>query len=286
MECFCGVYLSRPRANHVNPPRGVEDPISAIFDLSDRVAQLAPTVRRMYRYTATILVLWIVLLFFVTLITFGHDLVLAILSVIGLIAGVIGLSLLRETDGFFRSFVLRHRAIRLLREADPVVKVPSGRTPVERLGRYLAQSSPAIESYLKEHPEALRYRVEYAGRGHPVAFELVVERPGSALWRLFGRGYPGFAVLARVGPEAPTTGDLARLAEDAQAVVGRLSAAPVRLILLRTGAIPLPEDVYEWAVGRPAFLSRGFARYRVATEIITELPDGTYDFVPYVLGVP
>jgi hypothetical protein len=270
----------------VNPPRGVEDPTSAIFDLSDRVAQLAPTVRRMYRYTATILILWILLLFFVTLISLGHDIVLAILSIIGLVAGGIALQLLRETDGFFRSFVLRHRAIRLLRDADPVVHVPAGRTPVERLGRYLAQSSSAIESYLKEHPEALRYRVEYPGRGRSLGFELVVERPASALWRLSGRGDPGFAVLARVGPDAPTTADLARLAEDAQAVVGRLAAVPVRLILLRTGAIPLPEDVYEWAVGRPAFLSRGFSRYRVATEIITEGPDGTYDFVPYVLGVP
>jgi hypothetical protein len=270
----------------VNPPRGVEDPISAIFDLSDRVAQLAPTVRRMYRYTASILVLWILLLGFVTLITVGSNLTIAILSVIGLVAGFIALSLLRQTDGFFRSFVQRHRAIRLLREADPIVHVPAGRTPVERLGRYLAQSSPAIESYLTEHPEAHRNRSEFPGHGRPVAFELVIERPAGALWRYLGRGDAGFAVLARLGPEAPTTADLARLADDAQAVVGRLSAAPVRLILLRTGTVPLPEDVYEWAVGRPAFLARGFARYRVATEIITEGPDGTYDFVPYVLGVP
>ncbi|MCI4324390.1 MAG: hypothetical protein L3K00_00660 [Thermoplasmata archaeon] len=270
----------------MSQPRGVEDPISAIFDLSDRVAQLAPTVRRMYRYTATILVLWIVLLAFVTLITLGSNLTLAILSVIGLIAGVIGLSLLRETDGFFRSFVMRHRAIRLLREADPVVRVPAGRTPVERLARYMAQTSPAIESLLKEHPEALRYRTEFSGHGSSIAFELLIEKPGGLLWRLAGRGDSGFAVLARLGPEAPTTADLAKLAADAQSIVSRLSAPPVRLILLRTGAVPIPEDVYEWAVGRPAFLSRGFARYRVTTEIVTEGPDGTYDFVPYVLGVP
>jgi hypothetical protein len=270
----------------VRPPPSVEDPISAIFDLSDRVAQLAPTVRRMYRYTATILVLWILIMGFVTLVALGGNLTLAILSVLGLIAGVIALSLLRETDGFFRNFVLRHRAIRLLREADPIVRVPAGRTPIERLARYLAQASPAIEAWLKEHPEALRYRAEFPGRGAPVMFELLIERPGSALWRWFGRGDAGFAVLARLGPEAPTTSDLQRLAADAQAVTGRLSAPPVRLILLRTGAVPLPEDVYEWAVGRPAFLSRGFARYRVSTEIITEGADGTYDFVPYVLGVP
>ena len=270
----------------MKPPAGVEDPISAIFDLSDRVAQLAPTVRRMYRYTATILVLWILIMAFVTLVTLGSNLTIAILSVLGLIAGVIALSLLRETDRFFRNFVLRHRAIRLLREADPVVHAPAGRTPIERLGRYLGLASPAIEAYLKEHPEALRYHVTFSVRGGPVAFELLVERPAGALWRWFGVGDAGFAVLARLGPAAPTTADLQRLSQDAQAVVGQLSAAPVRLILLRTGAVPLPEDVYEWAVGRPAFLARGLSRYRVTTEIITEAPDGTYDFVPYVLGIP
>jgi hypothetical protein len=270
----------------VNPPPSVEDPISAIFDLSDRVAQLAPTVRRMYRYTATILVLWILIMAFVTLVSIGGNLTVAILSGLALIAGVIALSLLRETDGFFRTFVMRHRAIRLLREADPVVHVPAGRTPVERLARYLSQTNPAIESLLKEHPEALRYRTEFTSHGKPVAFELIIERAGGFLWRLLGWGDSGFAVLARVGPEAPTTADLARLAADAQSVASQLSAPPVRLILLRTGAVPLPEDVYEWAVGRPAFLSRGFARYRVSTEIVTEGPGGTYEFVPYVLGVP
>ncbi|HKV90264.1 MAG TPA: hypothetical protein VJQ43_03600 [Thermoplasmata archaeon] len=270
----------------MNPPPAVEDPISAIFDLSDRVAQLAPTVRRMYRYTATILVLWILIMAFVTLVALGGNLTLAVLSVLGLIAGVIALSLLRETDRFFRNFVMRHRAIRLLRDADPVVRVPAGRTPIERLARYLGQASPAIESWLKEHPEALRYRAEFPGRGTPVMFELLIERPGSRLWRWLGWGDAGFAVLARMGPDAPTTADLTRLASDGQAVAARLQAAPVRLILLRMGTIPLPEDVYEWAVGRPAFLARGFSRYRVTTEIVTEGPDGTYEFVPYVLGVP
>lgn len=270
----------------MNAPPGVEDPISAIFDLSDRVAQLAPTVRRMYRYTATILVLWIVIMAFVTLVTLGTGIEIAILSILGLIAGVIALSLLRETDGFFRSFVLRHRAIRLLRDADPVVHAPSGRTPIERLGRYLPQASEAVAEFLKAHPEALRYHVSFPGRGGAIEFDMVLERPGSLWWRWFGVGDAGFAILARFGPEAPRTSDLQRLVADAQAVAGRLDAPPVRLILLRTGAIPLPEDVYEWAVGRPAFLARGFSRYRVTTEIITEAPDGTYEFVPHVLGVP
>ena len=63
---------------------------------------------------------------------------------------------------------------------------------------------------------------------------------------------------------------------------GRLS----RVILLRSGSVPLPEDVYEYAVGHPVTVPWGFRRERVTLEIISENPGGTYDFVPHVLGVP
>ena len=66
-QSFGGVYVAPVGADCVNTPPGVEDPISAIFDLSDRVAQMAPVVRRMYRYTATILVFWIIIMAIVAL---------------------------------------------------------------------------------------------------------------------------------------------------------------------------------------------------------------------------
>jgi hypothetical protein len=267
-------------------PSGVEDPISAIFDLADRAAEMAPTVRRMYRYTASIVVIWIVLTAFVTLVTFGSTPLLAVLSFFGLVAGVIALSLLRRTDRFFGSFVQRHRSIRLVRDADPVVKVPEGRTPVERLGRYLVQSSPAVESTIREDPAAMRYRVQLPATGAPRPFDLVVARAGGALWKSLGRGEGGFAVLARLAPETVTVEDLRRLEADAVAVAPQLPEAVARLILLRPKTAPLAEDAYEYAVGHPVVFHRGFGSYRASLEVISENPDGTYDFVPHVLGVP
>ena len=269
------------------PAPGAEDPIAGIFDLSDRVAEMAPLVRRLYRYTATILVLWIILMAIVLLLTLRPEtLFLSILAVLALIAGVIALGLLRRTDRFFRSFVQRHRAIRLLREAEPIVRIPEGRTPVERLARYLVSSNPAVERLVRETPAALQYRVTLPAGKREIPFDLAIVRPGSLWYRWIGRGDPGFAVLARLGPEAPARGDLGALEADALGVVPSLGAAPVRLILLRTKAVPLPEDVYEYAVGHPVYISRGLGRTRSTLEIITENADGTYDFVPQVLGVP
>ncbi|MCI4331447.1 MAG: hypothetical protein L3K19_06335 [Thermoplasmata archaeon] len=267
-------------------PPGVEDPISAIFDLSDRVAEMAPLVRRMYRYTSIVLLFWIVIMAVVALATLHGAFWLTILAVVGLIIGGLGFSLLRQTDRFFRLFVARHRSIRLVREADPRVKIPDGRTPVERLGRHLIDSNPTVDAFVRLDPSAVRYKVALPGAKRSVPFDLVIERPGGAIWKTLGMGDHGFAILARVGPEAPTVADLQRLEQDVSEVGHTLDALPVRAILLRTQPIPLPEDVYEYSVGHPAYVRRGGESYRVALEIVTEQPDGTYDFVPHVLGVP
>ncbi len=266
-------------------PAGVEDPISATFDLADRVAEMAPVVRRLYRYTAAILIAWIAIMAFVALIGL-RDPWLTVLAILGLVAGVIALTLLRRTDRFFRSFVQRHRMIHLVRDADPVSRVPEGRTPIERLARYLAQSNERVERWLAENPGALQYRVTLPAGGRTVPFDLAIVRPGGALYRAVGTGDGGFAILARGGPEAPTLEDLRRLESDAAAAAARLPGRLVRVILLRARPVPLPEEVYEYAVGHPFEVRRGLSVGRVALQVITENPDGTYEFVPHVLGEP
>lgn len=268
------------------PPPGVEDPISSIFDLSDRVAQMAPTVRRLYRYTATILVLWILIMAVVALSTFGSNILLAGLALIGLVIGGLGLSLLRQTDLFFRNFVQRHRAIRLVREADPVTRIPEGRTPVERLTRYLVEENPTVALAAGAKSDAVRYRISLPGRERSVPFDLVIERPGSWTWRMFGSGDPGFAIVARLAPAPVGLADLQQLESDVLETRAAFRGAPIRLILLRPQPAAIPEDAYEYAVGHPVLLGGRFARHRASLEIITESPDGTYDFVPRVLGVP
>lgn len=266
-------------------PPGIEDPISALFDLSDRAAGMAPVVQRLYRYTAAILAVWFVIMVVLILIGLGSGGFLSLLALGGLVAGVIALGLLRETNRFFRDFVQRHRWIRLLQDADPTAKVPAGRTPVERLGRYLAQSNPVIEALLRSAPEALRYRVGIPAGGHEIPFDLVLVRPGSAFWRLTGWGEAGFAIVARQGPDSPTLDDLRRLENDAIAAGRSLGGQLSRVILLRTASGGIPDPVYEYAVGHPIPLG-GARGPRATLEIITETPSGTYEFVPHVLGVP
>jgi hypothetical protein len=269
----------------VAAPRGIEDPISALFDLSDRAAAMAPVVRRLYRYTAAILAVWFVVMVILIVVGLGSGGYLSILALGGLAAGVIAFGLLRQTDRFFHDFVQRHRWIRLLQDAEPGAKVPAGRTPVERLGRYLAQSNPVIEAALREAPDSLRYRAGLRVGDREVPFDLVLVRAGSSWWRWTGFGEPGFSILARQGPDSPTIDDLKHLEADSLSVARTLGGRLCRVILLRGSTAPLADAAYEYAVGHPVELG-GSGGGRATLEVITENPDGTYDFVPHVLGVP
>jgi hypothetical protein len=267
-------------------PPGVEDPISAIFDLSDRVAQMAPRVRQMYWLSMVIVVFWVLLMLILLADGLAHSGALAILAFIGLGLGLLAGALLVQTNRFFRGFVARHRTIRLVRDAEPIVKVPEGRTPIERLAHYLSASNEKVGESLRENPDRLRYQVSWKAKGGDVKFDLAIAKPGGFRWSWTGGGEPGFALLARVGPESVKVDDLKKLEADLRSIVPRLPGQLARLILLRPKGSPLAEEVYEYAVGHPVMLRKALRRYRVNTEIITEGADGTYDFVPVVVGVP
>ena len=267
-------------------PPGIEDPIAAAFDLSDRAAQMVPTIRRMYRYTASALVLYLLIMIVLFLLAIAHDLFLGLLALGAIAVGIIALSLVRETDRFFRSFAQRHRVIRLFRDAEPAPKIPEGRTPIERLARYLATSNATVERWVREHPEALRYRVALRGGRAGAPFDLVLTRPGSGWYRSFGVGDAGFAILARIGPDAPTVYDLESFSAEVAAVAPTLEGLPLRALLLRLHPVPLIEGAYDFAVGHPIAVRKGLTEGTCTLEIVSENPDGTYELVPQVLGLP
>jgi hypothetical protein len=269
----------------VDPP-AVEDPIGALFDLADRAAGMAPVVRRLYRYTAAILVLWILIMLVLILAGLGSALWLSLLALAGLAGGVIALGLLRQTDRFFREFVQRHRWIHLVRDADPVPRIPEGRTPTERLARYLMATNPKVEAVLRQRPDALQTKVSVRVGGREVPLDLVIAEPGARLGRYLGDDDGSFAIIARVSDVSPTLEEVQRFEADAMALAPHLPGRLVRMIVLRTAPGPIPDAVYDYVVAHPIRVAWGWQRTPASVELITENPDGTYDVVPHVLGIP
>ncbi len=270
-------------------PSGAEDPLGAVFELSDRTVEMAPTARRRLRRASGVVVVGLLLLVALTvllLLPVRSGPALALVAVATIALGVVALGLLRETDRDLRALVHRQQGVLLFRDADPAPKVPEGRTPVERLTRYLRETNARIDALLREDPGAAKLRVDLPGGERPAPFDLLLVRPGGAFFRSLGLGEAGFAVLARVAPEAVTVADLERFAEDVANVAPHLEALPVRAILVRSGPGPLPDAVYDYALDHPIPVTHGFTRARSSLEILSENADGTYEAVPYVLGVP
>lgn len=257
-----------------------------MFELSDRVAEMTPVVRRMYRYTASIVVIWIVIMAIVALAALGSSAIVSLLAIGGLIAGAIALGLLRQTDRFFHQFARRHRGIHLLRDADPIVKVPEGRTGIERLARHLAASNPRVATLLKEEPGRLRYRVSVPAGRRTVPFDLMIDDAASTVGRWLGSDEDGFVILARSVPGPITLAELRAMETDVSESAPRLDGPVARVILLRPPSTGVPEDVYEYAVGHPIRIKYGLGTLEVHLEVIGENSDGTYDLVPQLLGVP
>ena len=110
--------------------RAVENPISAIFDLSEKVAKQAPVIKSMVRYASAFIIVWLIVSFFLILALLAQGIVFMFLIMLALfVVGFVALILLRRMNRFFRYYAARHRAIKAVRDMDPMVYVPRGKTP-------------------------------------------------------------------------------------------------------------------------------------------------------------
>ncbi|HEV2167142.1 MAG TPA: hypothetical protein VGS23_09255 [Thermoplasmata archaeon] len=262
---------------------GNEDPIAALFELADRVAEQGPKIRRIYAYTAAVVGVFLAILVYLLFEALRGSALFVGLALVTVVLGGTALTLLAESDRFYRSFSERHRRLRMLQFAEPTPKIPRGSTPLRRLAQHLARTSPRVAARLVEHPRALSIRTRRGANGALVEFGLSIAAPESFAHRYLKIGDPGFVVLARLGPDALTVAELERFGETASDVARSLHGRLVRAIVLRTRPLPIDDDVYELSTHRPLAVPGGPS---VPLEVITELEDGTYDLIPHVIGVP
>ena len=125
--------------------RAVENPISAIFDLSEDVARQAPVIRSMVRYASAFIIIWlIVALFLVLALLVGRNWFFLLIMLSLFVIGVVSVVLLHRMNRFFKYYVARQRSIKAVRDMDPMVYAPQGKTVTERFVTYLRGHNPAI----------------------------------------------------------------------------------------------------------------------------------------------
>ena len=235
-----------------------------------------------------LLALAAVMMFFIALFSLGSVFLITVLLIILFYLGWVILDLLRDLKKFIDYYVVRHGVIRVVRDADPVVKIPEGPDAVSRLLEYLRRSSPETK-HVMSVPGAARTSVSLQGSsGMLHLFDAVVLAQPSSLWSLIGWAYPGWCFLVKRFEGPPRLDDLKYLKHAAEDVASKMKIPPSRVIALWTmrEGQSLAEDAYQFVTSQVVALKHRGDIFRCSLEIIAETEEGSYDLVPFVVQVP
>ncbi len=214
---------------------------------------------------------------------FGEAFFLGALLAALFVLGIVILNLMKDIKGFLNYYAYRHRAIKSVREEDPVVYVPQGEDAVERLLKHLSERHPELRGQARQGyvqvPALLRGK-----SGLLYSFEAYVLGKPSALWKPLGLGETGYAIFIKAFTEAPTVKDLEALKRAVEDVCLAGKVPPSRVIALWSAQEeqPLSDEAYEFLTTQVVTFRHGGQEFNCSLELITESPDGTYDFIPYI----
>lgn len=209
---------------------------------------------------------------------------LGILMVGLFILGMIVLNLMRELREFFDYYVLRHRAIKSVRDEDPVIYVPKGRNSIDRLLTYLSSKSQKVKE-IAASPGLVQTPGLLKGRsGLFYSFDAYVYSPPSILWKVFGIGYPGYAIFAKSFDSPPKVEDLKAIKGAVEDVCLETLIPPSRVVTLwqKKGDQEITDEAYDFLTKEVASFKHRGNEFFCSLELVAECEDGTYDFIPYV----
>lgn len=261
--------------------RAVENPISAIFELADDVNKEAPKIKKIVTYSTVFIGFWLLLDFILILATISSNPLIGIILIGFFILGIATLALIRQLNDFFKYYAMRHNVILSVRDADPVLYVPKGTTPVDRLRSYLGSRNPDMMRPLFSAPSPMVMR----GRsGLMYQFDLYVSSDHGILWGFFGMGYPGYQLFVKQFVAAPRVEDLTAMKRGVEDVCSTTRMPPSRVIALWTRAKDqeLSEAAYDLLTGSSIEYNHMGRKYVSTVELIIENEDGTYEFIPFL----
>ena len=221
----------------------------------------------------------------VLMVTFrGPAFILGVVLVSLFYLGMVILDLIQDARSFLGYYALRYRVVRAVRDADPVVVVPQGATPVDRLLTLLGQRS-AIVAAMLQNRQYVRVPAILTGRtGVAYQFDAFLSWPAGTL-APFGVGDRGSAVYVKGFERPPTRADLEALRRAVQDVTGAVRVPPGRVIALwkSDGTSEIPEEAYAFLTSEVVSTTVLGRAHACSIELVTEMTDGTYDFIPVVM---
>jgi len=266
--------------------KAMENPIAAIFDLSDSVNSQVPRIKRMIQYSGVFVVVWLCINFVLLFMFLAQgNLVVFLLLFVFLVLGGFGLYLMFNINEFFDYFSRRHLAIKLIRDADELVFVPKGRDSVQSYIAYLRKVNPRLDQAILQHPHMLHTPVLLTGSsGITYNFDAhIFKHPGEP-FKAFGIGNMGYAFYLKAFEHTPNLNEVLALERAVQDITTRSLTCPSRIVVLvdkKAGAM-VDEEVYQHVTTKKPLIHVGRKKCIVNIQVVSIDEDNTYDFVPVI----
>jgi hypothetical protein len=269
--------------------KSMENPISAIFDLSESVNSQVPRIKKMIQYTGVFVVVWLSINFVLLLMVMAQGaLILFLILLLFLIMGFGGLYLMYNISKFFNYFSMRHLAIKLIRDADELVYVPKGRDSIHSYLSHLAKANPRFDDALRSHPNMVHTPALLTGAmGVSYNFDGYIFRPPSSSWKMFGTGDPGYALFIKAFDHSPHLGEIQAIEKAVQDITVRTKVMPSRIVALveKKAGAKIDDEVYEHVTTKRPIIHVGRQKCVVNLQIVSIDEDDTYDFVPVIAEI-
>jgi hypothetical protein len=269
--------------------KAMENPISAIFDLSENVNEQTPRIKRMVLALGVFVLVWLVIDFLLALIFLAvGEPVMFLLLVFFFVLGAFGLYTMYYVNKFFKYFERRHLAIKLVRDADELVYMPKASDSAAGFVQHLKKESPELDKWLRTEIHALHHPAILLGAsGVHYHFDAYIFKEPGILWKSLGIGDSGYALFIKVFKETPSLSQIQALERAIQDISMKNGIVPSRVVALveTKGDVKLDDDVYEHVTTMKPVIRIARQRAIVNVQVVSVDEDGSYDFVP-VIAIP
>lgn len=267
--------------------RGIENPLTAIFDLAEDVNEYSKYVKKMIWYAIIFMLFWVFFNFLMIIVVLSSGNLIPLPLFIGLfLSGIIAFLLVVRTYKFFKYFTRRYDGIKAVRDNDDLIEIPKGPTIEDRFYSYLSSRHPAMQEFLKNNPKALKHKTRIKGKsGNFYDFEFYLKKPPKGVLKIFAMGESGYGLFIKKYKGIPKMADILDLKNAIKDITDVEQMAPSRIIMLYkypSNFKGLSDDLYSFLTREEFRLDIKGDTYFPVLQVVGETDEGYYDFTPMV----
>jgi hypothetical protein len=248
-----------------------DNPTSGLFDLAEHMSDNYAKVKHLKYYAYVFVGITIFFLIIISLLLLAEGNVgMFIIFMALVICGIMMLRLVAFTIHFLDDFDTNFRAIKLVREIDPLPKMPEGETSLERLEKYLKNDDPLLADQLKNGIE-----IKPDLRVGDTSWSLAFIRQGSMF------GPESYLMLVREVKGEPKLGNFILLEKNLETVANKFMFPNRTIILCKApkNYDGISDDLYSYLTEKAHYIVQSGKKQPIKLQLFVE-NEGRYEIIP------